>query len=130
MAERDGKQLTAACEPNLLVRVDAQDLEEILGNVMDNALKWCRSSISLTARSLSDCIELVVEDDGPGIPEEGRAKALRAGGRLDTTKPGSGLGLAISTELLKVYGASLDLRESALLGGLAVRILIPQRHRL
>jgi signal transduction histidine kinase len=130
MAERDGKQLTAACEPNLLVRVDAQDLEEILGNVMDNALKWCRSSISLTARSLSDCIELVVEDDGPGIPAEGRAEALLAGGRLDTSKPGSGLGLAISTELLKVYGASLDLRESAPLGGLAVRILIPQRHRL
>jgi signal transduction histidine kinase len=129
MAERDGKQLAAACEPNLLIRFDAQDLEEILGNVLDNALKWCRSSISLSARRLPEGIEVLVEDDGPGILTKDRSEALRAGGRLDTSRPGTGLGLAISTDLLRTYGSSLDLGESAVHGGLAVRIVIPHRQK-
>jgi signal transduction histidine kinase len=127
LAERDGKQIRTVCEPNLIIRIDAQDFEEVLGNILDNALKWCRSQISITAHRLSDGIELVVEDDGPGIAAKDRTTALRAGSRLDTSKSGSGLGLAISTDLLKVYDSSLDLGDSALLGGLAVRILIPQR---
>jgi signal transduction histidine kinase len=127
LAERDGKQLRTVCEPNLIIRIDAQDFEEVLGNILDNALKWCRSQISITAHRLPDGIELVVEDDGPGIAAKDRTTALRAGSRLDTSKSGSGLGLAISTDLLKVYDSSLDLGDSALLGGLAVRILIPQR---
>jgi signal transduction histidine kinase len=127
MAERDGKQLKTECEPDLIIRIDAQDFEEVLGNVLDNALKWCRSTISLSARRLQDGIELVVEDDGPGIREKDRAEALRAGGRLDTATSGSGLGLAISTDLLKVYESSLELGDSAALGGLAVRIFIPLR---
>lgn len=126
MAERDGKQLKAVCEPNLIIRIDAQDFEEVLGNVLDNALKWCRSQISISAHRLPGGIELVVEDDGPGIAAEDRTIALRAGSRLDTSKSGSGLGLVISTDLLKVYESSLELGDSALLGGLAVRILIPQ----
>lgn len=69
----------------------------------------------------------LVEDDGPGIAAQDRITALSAGNRLDTSKSGSGLGLAISTDLLKVYDSSLELGDSALLGGLAVRILIPQR---
>ncbi len=129
MAERDGKQLKTECEPNLIIRIDAQDFEEVLGNVLDNALKWCRSSISLSARRLPNAIELLVEDDGPGIRTKDRAEALQAGKRLDTSKPGSGLGLAISTDLLKVYDSSLDLGDSALLGGLAVRIVIPLHPR-
>jgi signal transduction histidine kinase len=129
LAERDGKQIRTVCEPNLIIRIDAQDFEEVLGNILDNALKWCRSQISITAHRLSDGIELVVEDDGTGIAAKDRTTALRAGSRLDTSKSGSGLGLAISTDLLKVYDSSLDLGDSALLGGLAVRILIPQRPR-
>jgi signal transduction histidine kinase len=127
LAEREGKQFRTVCEPNLIIRIDAQDFEEVLGNILDNALKWCRSQISITAHRLPDGIELVVEDDGLGIAATDRTTALRAGSRLDTSKSGSGLGLAISTDLLKVYDSSLELGDSTLLGGLAVRILIPQR---
>lgn len=127
MAKREGKQLLIVCEPDLGIRIEAQDIEEVMGNLLDNALKWCRHFIALTARKLPSGIELLIEDDGPGIPEEDRDEALRSGGRLDTSKPGSGLGLAIAIDLLDAYGATLTLEESKRLGGLAVRILLPER---
>jgi signal transduction histidine kinase len=125
MARRDGKRLTTTCDPDLLVRVDAQDIEEVLGNLLDNALKWSRQTIALAVRQVSDGVELVIEDDGPGIAIADRSEALRSGGRLDTSKPGTGLGLAIANDLLHVYDASLELAESPALGGLSARILLP-----
>jgi signal transduction histidine kinase len=127
MAQRDGKQLETICEPDLAIRVDAQDIEEVLGNLLDNALKWCRNSLSLTARRSSQGIELIIEDDGPGIAEKDRAEAVQSGKRLDTSTPGTGLGLAIAIDLLSAYGARLDLEQSRSLGGLAVHVLLPQQ---
>ncbi|WP_431298689.1 ATP-binding protein [Tabrizicola sp. BL-A-41-H6] len=127
MAARDGKALTTACDPDLTIRVDAQDIEEVIGNVLDNALKWCVRAIALSARRVGDTVEIRIEDDGPGIPEADRAEALRSGGRLDTSKPGTGLGLAIAIDLLRAYGASLELDTSSQLGGLAVRVTLPAR---
>ena len=127
MARRDGKEFQANSDRNLNIRIDAQDIEEVLGNLLDNALKWCGHRISLSARRVVDGIELTIEDDGPGIAEADRAEALRSGGRLDTSKPGTGLGLAIAIDLLRAYGASLELASSKTLGGLAVRVSLPTR---
>jgi signal transduction histidine kinase len=127
MAVRDGKRLTLSCAPDLMVRVDAQDFEEILGNLLDNALKWSKQSIALSARRLTDSVELVLEDDGVGIKENDRSAALLSGRRLDTSKPGTGLGLAIATDLLKAYGGALELGASQTLGGLSVRVVLPMR---
>lgn len=127
MAKREGKHLQVACDPDLNIRLEAQDIEEVMGNLLDNALKWCRKTISLSARKVHGGIELLIEDDGPGIPEKDRSEALRSGGRLDTSKPGTGLGLAIAIDLLDAYGATLELEDSKTLGGLAVRILLPER---
>lgn len=127
MAGRDGKTLETECEPDLVVRMDAQDIEEVLGNLLDNALKWCRGKLALTARKRRGGIEVLIEDDGPGIPPDARAEAVRSGARLDTSKPGTGLGLAIASDLLQAYGASLTLEDSQRLGGLAVRITLPSR---
>jgi signal transduction histidine kinase len=127
MAKREGKLLLVTCDGDLSVRIETQDIEEVIGNLLDNALKWCRQTISLSARKLPGAIELLVEDDGPGIPEKDRGEALRSGGRLDTSKPGTGLGLAIAIDLLDAYGATLALEDSQKLGGLAVRILLPER---
>jgi signal transduction histidine kinase len=128
MAKRDGKTLEVACDQGLMIRMDPQDFEEVLGNLLDNALKWCRSTLALSARKRSGGIEVLIEDDGPGIPEADRAEALRSGARLDTSKPGTGLGLAIAGDLLLAYGATLALEQSTALGGLAVRILLPSRR--
>lgn len=125
MAERDGKSFQSNCAPNLSVRMDAQDIEEVIGNLLDNALKWSRSALALSARKTGDDIELLIEDDGPGIPESSRTDVLQTGGRLDTSKPGSGLGLTIALDLLKAYGARLLFEDSARLGGLAVRVVLP-----
>ncbi|WP_298856131.1 HAMP domain-containing sensor histidine kinase [uncultured Ruegeria sp.] len=124
MAVREGKSLQTARDPGLWVRMDAQDIEEVLGNLLDNAVKWCRQRVRITAERKPGCIEISIEDDGPGIPEEARREALRSGGRLDTSVTGSGLGLAIAVDLLNAYGAQLKLGASALLGGLECRIVI------
>jgi signal transduction histidine kinase len=125
MAKREGKAFAVDCEPGLVVRMDAQDIEEVLGNLLDNGLKWGRTRLRLTARKHKGGIEVLVEDDGPGIPAADREEALRSGARLDTSKPGTGLGLAIANDLLRAYGATLALEDSAGLGGLAVRITLP-----
>lgn len=125
MASRDGKEMQTTCEPGLMIRMDQQDIEEVMGNMLDNALKWCGDRISLTACARNDGVELLIEDDGPGIPEGRERDALRSGGRLDSSKPGTGLGLAIAIDLLQAYGAELQLEKSSSLGGLAVRIFIP-----
>ncbi len=125
MAEREGKTLEVTRAPGLWVRMDPQDIEEVLGNLMDNAVKWCRTTVRVTAVSKRGSIEVHIEDDGPGIPEDDRREALRSGGRLDTSVTGSGLGLAIAVDLLNAYGAKLNLGTSSDLGGLESRVLIP-----
>lgn len=107
---------------------DEEDLTEVLGNLLDNACKWARSHVRVSAfaHSTGDTqkIRLLIEDDGPGIPTEQRSLALLRGLRLDETKPGSGLGLDIVRETAELYGGSLQLGESSL-GGLRVEMVLP-----
>ena len=107
--------------------VDRQDLEEMVGNLLDNAVKWSRERIVLSCEVGTDQVRIVVEDDGPGIPETGRRNALRSGMRLDTAMPGTGLGLAIVSDLAQAYGGTLELARSDRLGGLAAAVNLPRR---
>ncbi|MBO9411675.1 MULTISPECIES: HAMP domain-containing sensor histidine kinase [unclassified Ruegeria] len=129
MAERDGKEFEVIRQKNLWVRMDPQDIEEVLGNLMDNAVKWCRQTVRVSAMAKRNSIEIHIEDDGPGIPEDDRREALRSGGRLDTSVAGTGLGLAIAVDLLNAYGAKLDLGSSKALGGLECRVVINSMHK-
>lgn len=109
---------------------EAQDLQEMLGNLLDNACKWARSTVRLQARADGHSgsprqILLWVEDDGPGIDVVRRAGALQRGVRLDETVPGTGLGLAIVQDLALMYGGQLSL-EAAELGGLRAVLALPQ----
>ena len=76
-------------------------------------------------RTTPECVEVEVEDDGPGIPEEERQTIFDRGARLDTGKPGTGLGLAIVRDVAQIYGGSISLEESADLGGLLARLKLP-----
>ncbi|MEP9388793.1 ATP-binding protein [Mesorhizobium sp. KR9-304] len=103
---------------------EREDLEEIVGNLLENAMKWAKSQVALSARELPAAageaqtrFAIVIEDDGPGIPEDRAREALQRGRRLDETKPGTGLGLAIVSELVNEYGGRLLLERSEL-GGL------------
>jgi signal transduction histidine kinase len=98
---------------------EREDLEELLGNLLDNAMKWAKSTVavSVTPAAAGGLFEISIEDDGPGIPEDKARDALKRGRRLDETKPGTGLGLAIVADLVNEYGGALALDRSAM-GGL------------
>lgn len=130
MCARQCKQLEIASTPDLQVWIDRQDLEEVLGNLLDNALKWGRTTIRLGLAPEPGGVALCVEDDGPGIPEAERVRVLESGARLDLSVPGTGLGLAIASDLVSAYGGRLELSESARLGGLIAAIHLPHRAGL
>jgi signal transduction histidine kinase len=102
---------------------EREDLEEILGNLLENAAKWARSKVAIAVSPASqaangtELFAIAIEDDGPGIPADKAREALKRGKRLDETKPGTGLGLAIVADLVNEYGGELALEQSAM-GGL------------
>jgi len=105
-------------------RGEAQDLEEMLGNLIDNACKWARSQVLVHAESADDRLRIVVEDDGPGIPEKRQVEVLERGRRLDEKIPGSGLGLDIAQDIAGLYRGSITLGRASS-GGLSVQLDLP-----
>jgi len=108
-----------------MVRVERQDLDEMLGNLIENAAKYGNGRVFVTVGVTPDCVEIEVEDDGSGIPEAERATIFDRGARLDTGKPGTGLGLAIVRDVAIIYGGGIALEESEDLGGLLARLKLP-----
>ena len=108
------------------VRVERQDLDEMLGNLVENAAKYGGGRVFVTVEPKGAQVDILVEDDGPGIPEERRGELFTRGARLDTTgKPGTGLGLAIVRDVAEIYGGTIRLEESEDLGGLLARLSLP-----
>lgn len=103
---------------------ERQDLEEMLGNLMDNACKWGVSQVRVQGRKEGGWLLISVEDDGPGIPEDALSEVVDRGRRLDEATPGSGLGLSIVSDIAGLYEGSLELDRSPL-GGLAARLRLP-----
>jgi len=120
----DGIDWSLNCEPNLIAPVDEADLAEILGNLLDNARKWARSEVEITARTVADGVELSIDDDGPGVPESDRVRVMLRGTRLDESVPGWGLGLNITKTIVEAYGGQMCL-DSSLGGGLSIRLTFP-----
>jgi signal transduction histidine kinase len=123
--------VTADGGPDLRFRGERQDLQEMVGNLLDNAGKWSSADVKITARRLTEApagapprLAVTIDDDGPGLPETARAEVMRRGKRLDETKPGSGLGLSIVTDIANQYGGQLTLDASPL-GGLRAEIVLP-----
>ena len=110
--------------PDQFVRSQREDLEEMLGNLVDNACKWATSRVTIQSSSSNGRTDIVVEDDGPGLAAELRETVLQRGVRADEAAPGSGLGLAIVADLVELYGGSIHLASSAL-GGLRATLTLP-----
>jgi signal transduction histidine kinase len=120
--------LSVDCPATARFLGEKQDLEEMLGNLLDNACKWAASRVALTvvadevaARAM---LRISVDDDGPGLTPEQRAQGIARGRKLDETKPGSGLGLSIIAELAQSYRGTFALEQAAL-GGLSARLELP-----
>ena len=118
--------------PSLGFLGDTGDILELLGNVLDNACKWCRTRVALSVqldsvREPQRRLAIVVEDDGAGIAAEDRARVLERGVRADEQVPGHGLGLAMVRETVALYGGELLIGPSAALGGARIELRLPGR---
>lgn len=105
-------------------RGEVQDLEEMIGNLLDNACKWASSTVELRCRMYEDRLVLTIEDDGPGIDEADYGRVIQRGGKLDESIPGHGQGLSIVKDISDLYGGSLTLGRSEL-GGLKADLDLP-----
>jgi signal transduction histidine kinase len=122
----EGVTVDIAGDHQAQVRVERQDLDEMLGNLVENAAKYGGGRVFVTVEPKGRFVDILIEDDGAGIPEEKRDELFARGARLDTTgKPGTGLGLAIVRDVAEIYGGTVHLEESEDLGGLLARLSLP-----
>ncbi|MDV3457722.1 HAMP domain-containing sensor histidine kinase [Sphingomonas sp. HF-S4] len=112
-------------QKDLVAHIERQDLDDLLGNLVENAAKYGGGSVFITAGVQAGFVEILVEDDGRGIPEADRIRIFDRGVRLDSGKPGTGLGLAIVRDVAEIYDGTVSLEESEDLGGLLVRLRLP-----
>jgi signal transduction histidine kinase len=119
-----GLTMDLVVDPAHAVRVQREDLDEMLGNLMDNACKWTRSRVTVSSQAQAGTIMISVEDDGPGVSPGDRDVVLQRGVRADEAAPGTGLGLAIVRDLAQLYGGSIQLGDAAS-GGLRAVLTLP-----
>ena len=118
-AKRLSIQLNVAADHS--VRTEREDLDEMLGNLLDNACKWANTSVIVESSHVNGVVVITVDDDGAGLPAGMREKVLQRGVRADEALPGSGFGLAIVRDLAELYGGAIALADSPL-GGLRARL--------
>ena len=117
-------EVEVAVSPEHSIRGQREDLEEMLGNLLDNACKWAKSKVKIQSAQENGAVVLTVDDDGQGLPANLRDAVLRRGVRADEAAPGSGLGLAIVRDLAELYQGTISLEDSSL-GGLRARLRLP-----
>src|SRR5690606_29101294 len=124
-AEDRGLRIGIDCAPAARFAGERHDLEEMLGNLLENAVKFARSAVHVSAGNLAGRLTITIEDDGPGMADSDHARALTRGGRLDEMgPPGAGLGLAIVADLAGLHGGGLVLGRSKP-GGLKAVLTLP-----
>lgn len=122
---REGVTVSHVVEDSLVVRTESQDLEEMLGNLMENGCKWASSEVAVASEAGEEgWVLLHVDDDGDGLTKAQMESAIQRGVRLDETAPGTGLGLNIVSELSEMYGGGLELSRSPM-GGLRATLRLP-----
>lgn len=120
-----GLTFEVSAAADVAVATETQDFDEILGNLLDNACKWARSRVTVSAAADQGRVIIDVGDDGPGLDPAAMPEAMRPGRRIDEATPGHGFGLPIAAELTELYGGSLDLSRGAS-GGLLCRVVLPR----
>ncbi|MCL5425366.1 MAG: HAMP domain-containing histidine kinase [Gammaproteobacteria bacterium] len=124
LAQRRGIALRQTWQRGVKVHMDGQDIQELIGNLLDNALRWAHSDVHLNVQVNEQQLVLTVSDDGPGMSEIECQQAVQRGKRLDEQRSGSGLGLAIVTDLVSLYNGHMHLTRGNA-GGLEVVVELP-----
>ncbi|BCG81207.1 sensor histidine kinase [Mesorhizobium sp. 113-3-3] len=120
-----GLTFEVSAASDVAVASEMQDFDEILGNLLDNACKWARSRIIVSANTDESRVIIDIDDDGPGLDATAMPEVMRPGRRIDEATPGHGFGLPIAAELVELYGGSLGLSRAPG-GGLRARVVLPQ----
>ncbi|KAA1175992.1 HAMP domain-containing protein [Marinobacter salinexigens] len=124
LSSRRGTRFESSVNCPAPVRFEPQDFQELVGNILENAIQWADQRVSVSISQRDGELRIQVDDDGPGMTAEERVQALARGGRLDEERSGSGLGLAIVSDLVELYNGQLELKPSPL-GGLLVALVFP-----
>ena len=125
--QRKGVEITLDISPELTFIGDQNDFMEVLGNVLDNACKYCLEFIEVSARQTENALHLFIDDDGPGIPESKRDLIFVRGQRADTLRPGQGLGLAVVRDILEQYAGQVIATTSPL-GGARMEVIFQRQE--
>jgi len=125
--QRKGVDITLDISPEISFVGEQNDFIEVMGNVLDNACKYCLEFVEVSARQTDDTLHIVVEDDGPGIPPAQREVIFDRGQRVDTLRPGQGVGLAVAREIVEQYEGQILIDESTS-GGARMEVIFARQH--
>jgi two-component system sensor histidine kinase PhoQ len=125
--QRKGVVLTLDISPEITFIGEKNDFIEVMGNVIDNACKYCLEFVEISAVYAEKQLVILIEDDGPGIPESKREVIFQRGQRADTLRPGQGLGLSLASEIIEQYDGQIIIGDSPL-GGASMRVCFGQQH--
>lgn len=125
--QRKGVNITLDISPEISFVGEKNDFMEVMGNLLDNACKYCLEFVEVSARQGEDQLHIIVEDDGPGIPQGKRDKVFDRGQRADTLRPGQGVGLSVARDIVEQYDGRIDTGDS-LLGGARMEAIFARQH--
>ncbi|EKT56377.1 two-component system sensor histidine kinase PhoQ [Providencia sneebia] len=124
--QNKGVSITVDISPEMTWLGQPNDFMEVMGNIMENACKYCLEFVEVTAKTDHDSLTLIIDDDGPGVPENKRNLIFVRGQRVDTLRPGQGLGLSIAVEIIDQYDGEITINDSPL-GGARVQVIFRQQ---
>ncbi|APZ06165.1 sensor protein PhoQ [Kosakonia cowanii] len=125
--QRKGVNITLDISPEVGFVGEQNDFMEVMGNVLDNACKYCLEFVEVSVNQSDDTLHIVVEDDGPGIPLAKRELVFDRGQRADTLRPGQGVGLSVAREIVEQYGGQI-LTDDSLLGGARMEVIFGRQQ--
>ncbi|MCU6671119.1 two-component system sensor histidine kinase PhoQ [Enterobacteriaceae bacterium H4N4] len=125
--QRKGVNISLDISPEISFVGEKNDFMEVMGNLLDNACKYCLEFVEVSARVSDDYLHIIVEDDGPGIPRGKRDQVFDRGQRVDTLRPGQGVGLSVARDIVEQYNGRIDAGES-LLGGARMEAVFARQH--
>lgn len=125
--QHQGVVITLDISPEVSFLGEKNDFMEVMGNVLDNACKYCLEFVEITAFHTEKQLTIVIDDDGPGIPKSKRKLIFQRGQRIDTLRPGQGLGLSVAAEIIEQYQGEINITEGHL-GGTKMMVTFGQQH--
>lgn len=126
--QRKGVNISLDISPEITFVGEQNDFMEVMGNVLDNACKYCLEFVEVSVRQTTDShLHILVEDDGPGIPQSQRRAVFDRGQRADTLRPGQGVGLSVAREIVEQYDGEIIAGES-LLGGACMEVVFGRQQ--